>query len=229
MSRVHDMGGRFGDGAVLPEPEVGPDTPAFHEDWHGRALAVTLACGALGQWNIDTSRHARECLSPQDYTRFSYYEKWMGGLAALLVAKGIVTPQELAGVVPASPSPLAGRALQGGAVAAMLARGGPSTRPSEVAAVFAIGDRVRTRALAQNMQVKGGHTRLPRYAAGAEGRILRLHGAHVLPDAAAHGLGDAAEPLYAVVFAAAELWAQPEHAGDEVVLDLWQSYLEPVA
>ena len=73
----------------------------------------------------------------------------------------------------------------------------------------------------------GGHTRLPAYAAGATGRILRLHGSHVLPDSAAHRLGDAPEPLYAVAFAASELWANPEHPNDDVILDLWQSYLAP--
>lgn len=222
MTRVHDMGGRFGDGAVLPEPEG----EVFHAGWHARALAVTLACGALGKWNIDTSRHARECLSPQDYMAFSYYEKWMGGLAALLVTKGIVTPEELAGTVVATPSLLAENVLRPEAVASVLAKGGPSERACDITPRFAIGDRVQTRKLAQNTFVKGGHTRLPRYAAGAEGRILRYHGTHVLPDAAAHGLGDAAEPLYAVGFAAAALWAQPEHCDDEVVLDLWQSYLE---
>lgn len=223
MTRVHDMGGRFGDAAVIPEPE----TEVFHADWHARALAVTLACGALGKWNIDTSRHARECLSPQDYMAFSYYEKWMGGLAALLVAKGIVTPEELAGTVPPSPSPLAAKALRAQDVAGVLARGGPADRESDVAPLFAVGDRVVTRKLAENIWVKGGHTRLPRYAAGAEGRILRYHGTHVLPDAAAHGRGDAPEPLYAVAFAASSLWAQPENSGDQVVLDLWQSYLAP--
>jgi nitrile hydratase beta subunit len=222
MSRLHDMGGRFGDGAVVLEPQ----DEVFHEDWHARALAVTLACGALGQWNIDTSRHARECLSPQDYTRFSYYEKWMGGLAALLVAKGIVTPQELAGAAPQL-SPLAAKALRPDAVAALLAKGTPSDRLSDVVASFQPGDQVRTRALAQNLRTPGGHTRLPLYAAGAKGRVLRLHGAHIFPDASAHGQGDAAEPLYAVAFAAKALWAQPEHPEDEVVLDLWQSYLEP--
>ena len=49
----------------------------------------------------------------------------------------------------------------------------------------------------------------------------------VLPDSAAHGLGDAAEPLYTVAFPSDALWANPEHARDEVMLDLWQSYLEP--
>ena len=56
MSRVHDMGGRFGDGAIDPtEPDE-----VFPQDWHGRALALTLAAGGLGQWNLDISRHARE-------------------------------------------------------------------------------------------------------------------------------------------------------------------------
>ena len=102
MTRPHDMGGRFGDGPVLPEPE----TLIFAEDWHARALAITLAAGALGQWNIDTSRHARESLRPKDYARFSYYEKWMAALADLLVKKGVVTCEELDGATPeASPPP----------------------------------------------------------------------------------------------------------------------------
>ena len=86
---------------------------------------------------------------------------------------------------------------------------------------------MRTCRPAANRLVDGGHTRLPAYAAGATGRVLRCHGVHVLPDAHAHGLGERPEPLYAVAFPAAELWAAPEHPGDEVVLDLWDSYLEP--
>ena len=85
MSRIHDMGGRFGDGAVTPD--FGQE-PVFKEEWHGRALALTLASGFLGQWTLDEGRHMRESLSPTDYMRFSYYEKWLAGLANLLVEKG---------------------------------------------------------------------------------------------------------------------------------------------
>lgn len=222
MTRVHDMGGRFGDGAVLPEPE----DEVFHADWHARALAVVLACGAFGKWNIDVSRHARERLSPKDYTRFSYYEKWMGGLATLLVEKGIVTREELSGDAEPVPSLLAGKAWRKEQIGAILAAGSPADRPSNVVPAFAPGDAVVTKSHPENARVPGGHTRLPAYAAGARGRVLRLHGSHVLPDAAAHDLGEAAEPLYAVAFPAAELWAHPEHPRDEVVLDMWQSYLE---
>ncbi|MDJ0820863.1 MAG: nitrile hydratase subunit beta [Paracoccaceae bacterium] len=223
MSRVHDMGGRFGDGPVVPEPQ---DALVFDESWHGRALAVTLACGALGRWNLDISRHARESLSPKDYMRFSYYEKWLAGLADLLVSRGVVTEEELAGGV-VSRSNLAERVLRTDAVAGVLAKGGPADRPGPAPA-FAVGQRVRTRHPARNVFVPGGHTRLPGYAAGVEGTVLRCHGAHVLPDSHAHDLGEQPEPLYTVVFDAGALWGAPERAGDEVTCDLWQSYLEPL-
>ena len=222
MTRVHDMGGRFGDGPVTPEAE----DVVFHADWHRRALALTLATGTLGKWNIDVSRHARECLSPQDYTTFSYYEKWIAGVADMLVARGVVSADELEGSAEPTPSPLAEKALKAPQVAGVLARGGPADRPSDIAPTFAPGDAVLTRKQPENIFVPGGHTRLPAYAAGARGRVVRLHGSHVLPDSNAHGLGEAPEPLYAVAFPASELWAHPEHPRDEVVLDLWQSYLE---
>lgn len=222
MTRVHDMGGRFGDGPVVPEPE----DEVFHEDWHARALAVTLACGALGKWNLDISRHARERLSPKDYTRFSYYEKWISALANLLVEKGVVTREELAGTAEPGPSPLAERAWGADQIAGILAAGGPVERPSNIAPAFAPGDAVMVRSHPENQRIEGGHTRLPAYAAGARGRILRLHGSHILPDAHAHDLGEAPEPLYAVAFPASALWAHPENPKDEVVLDMWQSYLE---
>jgi len=105
MTRVHDMGGRFGDGPVTPEAE----DVIFHAEWHRRALALTLATGTLGKWNIDVSRHARECLAPTDYMRFSYYEKWIAGVADMLVARGVVSREELAGRADPAPSPLAER------------------------------------------------------------------------------------------------------------------------
>ena len=223
MSRVHDMGGRFGDGPVVPEPE----DVKFHADWHPRALAVTLACGTLGLWNLDLSRHRREGLAPADYARFAYYEKWLAALADLLVETGAVTRDELQSGVADGVSPLAGKRLAASAVAGVLARGGPATRDGGPDARFAPGDAVKVRKAAENMRVSGGHTRLPGYLAGATGVVVRHHGTHVLPDSNAHGFGEAPEPLYAVAFRADDLWAHPEHPGDEAVADLWQSYLSP--
>ncbi len=224
MTRVHDMGGRLGDGSVVPEPQ---GIPELKQDWQARALALTLATGSLGRWNIDMSRHARECLSPQDYARFSYFEKWIAALADLLVQTDVLTCEDLTGSTAAS-HPLADRKLTRDAVAAVLAKGGPADRRSDIAPHFSVGQAVRARRPAGNRLVPGGHSRLPAYAAGACGHIHRIHGAHVLPDSNAHGLGEAPEPLYAVRFAASELWRDPEHPDDQVVLDLWQSYLLPL-
>lgn len=221
MSRVHDMGGRFGDGAVRPSPE---DAPVFAEDWHARTLAVTLAAAALGQWTLDMSRFARESVSPADYMAFSYYEKWLAGLADLLVDRGVVTRAELAGATPEA-SPLAERRLAAASVAPGLARGAPVTRDG-AAPRFAPGDRVRTRRPARNTKVPGGHTRLPGYVAGLEGTIEQCHGCHVFPDTNGHGLGECPQPLYTVVFDAAQVWGEAEAAGDTVSCDLWESYLD---
>jgi len=223
MTRVHDMGGRHGDGPVVPEPQ---GMVPIGAEWQRRALALTLAAGGLGQWSIDTSRHARERLSPGDYARFSYYEKWIAALADLAVAGGLVSREELAAGTAAAAGPHE-RLLRAEAVAAALARGSPYARDSKVVPAFATGDRVRTRLPARNALVPGGHTRLPAYAAGHTGTVILSHGAHVFPDCNAHGMGECPEPLYTVAFAAADLWGAAEQDGDEVTLDLWQSYLEP--
>jgi nitrile hydratase len=221
MTRVHDMGGRYGDGPINPDP----DAPAFETDWHARALAVTLAAGALGEWSIDTSRHARESLPPKDYTSFSYYEKWLAALANLLVERGLVTRDELASGT-ASPAPGHPKMLEPRNTVAALARHVPYSRPGPASA-YQIGDRVRTRLPARNTSVEGGHTRLPAYLAGHIGRVILCHGAHVLPDKNAHRLGEAPEPLYTIAFTSSEIWGGSMHPGDGITADLWQSYLEP--
>ena len=52
-------------------------------------------------------------------------------------------------------------------------------------------------------------------------------GRHPLADARARGVAQPSpEPVYAVRFAARDLWGEGDH---DVVLDLWESYLEPDA
>ncbi len=224
MTRIHDMGGRFGDGPVHPEPEGGP---AFSEEWHGKAFALVQTVNWLSRWSGDASRHARERLSAKDYAAFSYYERWISALADLLVENGVLTEDDLRGPGEEGEHPLASLAMKAEAVADILAKGFPANREEEVEPVFSPGQAVRVRIPADNALVSGGHTRLPKYIAGAQGYIMLYHGNHVLPDSNAHGLGEAPEPLYAVRFHAREVWSHAEHPDDELVLDLWQSYLEP--
>ena len=84
-----DLGGRPGFGVVMPEPEG----DLFHADWERQALALTLAVGATGSWNIDQSRAARETLP--DYLKLSYYQIWLAALEKLLQERGLASSDEI--------------------------------------------------------------------------------------------------------------------------------------
>lgn len=223
QTKPHDMGGLPG-GPIPIDP---PDKPVFAEDWHARALAVTVAAGGLGHWNLDASRHARERLPAADYQAYSYYEKWLAGLATLLVERGLVQPEELAcgHALRSSPQPIPVTAPSAEQVDAALRRGGPSRRPDTAPPRFGLGQMVQVLDPDSVVRSPGGHTRLPRYVAGCTGQVISHHHSHVLPDSNAHGLGEAAEHLYGVAFAAADLWPETSASPDEVCLDLWESYL----
>lgn len=209
-----DLGGRDGYGHVVPEPEG----ELFHAPWEPRVLALTLAMGAAGAWNIDISRSARETLP--DYAKLSYYEIWFAALLRLLAERGLVTPDEIdAARVLHPPLPVT-RVLAAADVAATLARGAPTTRPATGTPRFSVGQRVRTQ-----REAPAHHTRLPGYARGKCGIVERLHGAHVFADAHARGLGEDPQWLYTVVFDGAELWETPSDT--RVSIDAWEPYLEP--
>jgi nitrile hydratase len=218
MNGVHDTGGMHGLGSIEPEP----DEPLFHQPWEARALALTLAAGAWGRWTLDASRHQRERIPGPDYLRMSYYEKWIAALEALLEQSGLATPEELASGQPAAGAAKANPPLTAARVPAALAGGGPTLREGAREPRFGVGDQVRAR----NIHPVG-HTRLPRYARGHLGVISRGHGAHVFPDANAHGQGEQPQPLYQVRFEAAELWGAAAKGPDAVHIDLWEDYLEP--
>jgi hypothetical protein len=90
-----------------------------------------------------------------------------------------------------------------------------------VTELFLPGDQVRT-----SRADPPYHTRLPRYARGATGTIVEHQGCHPLPDRRARHLPAGPEPVYAVRFAARDLFGDGDHT---VILALWESYLSPAA
>jgi nitrile hydratase len=50
-----------------------------------------------GVYNLDEFRDAVERIPPQEYLASSYYEKWFRAISTLLVEKGVLTPEEVAG------------------------------------------------------------------------------------------------------------------------------------
>jgi nitrile hydratase beta subunit len=216
MNGAHDMGGTQGFGPVLIEA----NEPLFHHPWERRILGLTLAMGATGSWNIDMSRRARENRSPGEYLGLSYYELWLAGLETLLVETELATDEEIKTGKPAGPAKPVKAVLTAEAVPEVLARGSPANRTVGFPPRFEVGAAVRTKVINPRT-----HTRIPRYARGRRGVIHAHHGAHVFPDARAHGQGDAPHHLYTVRFAAKELWG-PDTTADEVFVDLWEPYLE---
>jgi nitrile hydratase subunit beta len=219
MNGVHDMGGMHGMGPIAPEA----NEPVFHEAWEGRVFALNRALAALGKWNIDASRHARERIPPADYLRMSYYEKWLAAIEMLLAETGVASRAELENGRPAPGSSKATPPLTADRVPAISADRGRFDRPVNAPPRFAIGQSVRAKKINPT-----GHTRLPRYARGAVGIVDRIHGAHVFPDSNAHFRGESPQHLYSVRFAARALWGAEAASQDAVYIDLWESYLEPV-
>jgi len=213
-----DLGGREMPGAIVPEPE----DELFHAGWEPRALALTLAMGATGSWNIDASRSARETLPA--YARLSYYQIWLAALEKLMAERSQVLPDEVAaGRMLHAAVPIR-RVLQAADVPAVLAKGSATERPTTAPARFTLGQRVRTRA----EQVEH-HTRLPGYVQGKLGTIEHLHGMHVFADAHAQGLGEQPQWLYTVVFDGVDLWGAGAEPGLRVSVDAWESYLTEAA
>ncbi|HEY7187950.1 MAG TPA: nitrile hydratase subunit beta [Vicinamibacterales bacterium] len=217
MNRVHDMGGQQDMGPVVYEK----NEPVFHAPWEGRVYALTRAIRALGKWSLDADRHALELIPPVDYLRMSYYERWLYKLEAQLVQYGLVSKEEIDSRKADPGSPKTNPALSLATSDRWLNRGIASSHDPEVRPSFKVGQRVRTRNINPT-----GHTRLPRYARGRIGVIVRDHGVYLFPDSHAHLQGEKRQHVYSVRFAARELWGEHASLRDSVHLDMWDDYLE---
>jgi nitrile hydratase beta subunit len=225
MNGIHDMGGMHGFGPIPREA----NEPVFHAGWERRMFAIALATFARRIFNVDEFRRAIEQIPPADYLRASYYERWMRAFIALLQEKNIASADEIES---------ASRQAQGGGAAGSHARSLSAPRTAaetspgavrarshrRVPARFKTGDRV----VARNLNSEH-HTRLPRYARGRRGVIRRDWGVFILPDSHAHGGAIDLRHCYSVEFDSRELWGDEHPAGESVLLDLWEPYLQPAA
>ena len=223
MDSIHDLGGRQGFGPVQPEA----DEPVFHGRWEAKVFTIVNQMMRQGVIrNVDQFRHAIERIEPAAYLTHGYYGRWLGGVENLLTEAGVVDQAAI------------GRAVEarGGDLSDLVAAR-PNPQPDQVPAPevlgaarelaeppkFSVGQVVRTAATSFS-----GHTRLPAYARGRTGTILRLQGGWVLPDSNAHGRGERPEHLYCVSFQGDELWGDEAEPGQSVCLDLFESYLTAV-
>jgi len=215
MNGVHDMGGFECYGPVETQPDE-----LFHDPWEKNVLALALAMGATGSWNLDQSRAARESLPPDVYLSVGYYRIWLLALEKLLLAHELLSENELNQHKVIDPSQKIARVLSADDVPAVLAMGAPVSRHVDSVAAFSVGDKV----VVHNRHLNT-HTRLPAYIRNRTGIIHRIHGAHIFPDSHAIGNGEDPHWLYNVRFDAAELWGEPRIQASAVHVDCWEPYL----
>ena len=224
MDGVHDIGGMDGTGPV----DHAPEEPTFHAEWERRVFGMQFATEG-GPYNVDEFRHAIERMDPGYYLTSSYYEHWLAGIERLYVETGTLDAAEMRrrveelGTAEAFDEGIPER-YDADAARELLAAAceGASARRDPVEPAFEVGEEVVVR-----NDHPEGHTRCPDYVRRARGRIDGVHGTFVLPDASAHGEGEAPEPVYHVAFETAELWGDDAEENGTMYVDLWEGYLRP--
>lgn len=211
------MGGMHGFGVV-----VTPGSEAVsHEDWELRVFAISTLVGIEGLGS-GSGRAIREEMEPAEYLRAGYYERWLWSTEERLVRRGRVSRQELdrwaERLRAGETSPR--RADPEAAARAVAATTGSEPLGPADTTRFAVGDRVRVRRMRPE-----GHTRCPRYVRGVEGVVEAVRGLDAFPDIGPYQGPE--EPVYAVRFLSDDLFGPSEEGRWTVVLDLFESYLEP--
>lgn len=218
MDGIHDLGGMHGFGPVLREA----DEPVFHEAWEGRLYAMRVSTPLADPGNL---RPHIERMVPGQYLNSSYYEKWLHGWTQILFENGVLTEEEIQArevalaAHPDADLPRRDDPARARQALERLRTPQPLQREAKAQPRFRIGDPVQTRHFHPP-----GHTRLPRYARGKKGAVTGYYG---FQDFADEDPAPRVQPLYAVRFAARELWGESAEPESAVYLDMWESYLEP--
>ncbi|MFC6062404.1 SH3-like domain-containing protein [Streptomyces ochraceiscleroticus] len=86
MSRVNDVGGQTGFGALRIEA----GEPPFHADWEARVYALNMALVRGGVYTLDEFRDAVERMAPAEYLAASYYERWLHAIETLVAERKVL-------------------------------------------------------------------------------------------------------------------------------------------
>jgi len=88
LNAVHDMGG---------VPSEDPIDRSEHQlmEWERRTGALVDVLREKQLINTDELRRGIEAISPDEYRRLGYYERWSASLETLLVEKGLLTTEEI--------------------------------------------------------------------------------------------------------------------------------------
>ena len=212
------MGGMHGFGAV-----VTPGSERVSEEpWELRVFALSTLVGIHGLGS-GSGRAIREEMPPAEYLAAGYYERWLWSTERRLLRRGTIAADDVERWV---------ERLRGGedlprrddpvtTQKAVEATEEASPLPPAAATRFVPGDAVRVRRMRP-----AGHTRCPRYVRGATGVVAAVRGLDAFPDIGPYEGPE--QPVYAVAFVSEDLFGPSDEGRWTVLLDLFESYLEPV-
>ena len=235
MIGPHDIGGR----KLGPIP-IEQNEPVFHADWERAVFGAVISTIIKGAYNVDEFRSGIEQMDAERYLAATYYEKWLFTLEYNLKRSGVISDAEIAAEIilwrgalesrPGKPGPTGARSLPERedpklleTINWLIPSGASSRREIGTAPLYCVGEKVRGRFIEP-----APHTRIPHYCQGETGRVRRIHDAYPLPDEVVRHGPEMPQYIYAVEFAAKDLWPDAE-ANSAVLVDLWESYLEPVS
>ena len=227
---VHDIGGDLGYGPILHDPEE----PVFHYEWERRVFGVLFQVLRITAQRPGEMRYAIERLAEDDYFKHGgYVGRWEAVSELRLEEDGYLEKGELdqvlgalEGTGPASRArPIEKKNLNLLPDDVGVKIPGARTVRRELPNLprFEVGELV----LAPETHQKG-HTRLPAYVAGKQGRIVAIHPAEVLPDSSAHGLGARPQHVYCVGYDGEVLWGSQSEKSIKIHVDLYENYLSRV-
>lgn len=211
------MGGMHGFGAV-----VTPGAEAVsHEDWELRVFAISTLVG-IARLGSGSGRAIREEMEPAEYLRAGYYERWLWSTEQRLLRRGTIDTADVDSWVERlrSGEQAPRRVEAEGAALAVAATSGTDPLTPAADTVLAVGDAVRVRRMRPQ-----GHTRCPRYVRGVVGVVEAIRGLDAFPDIGPYAGPD--EPVYSVAFDSKDLFGPSPEGRWTVVVDLFESYLEP--
>jgi nitrile hydratase len=215
----------------------------FVEEWEKRIFGIHTAIIGLSttmrreyddvpttyasSWTWADLRKGAEAMNPIAYFQYRYYEKWLGGVVAHLVAEGYLTREELDAATrryradPAAPLPHRDVPAVDDLVMRYL-REGSSPRRGPATPAFAVGDTVIV-----GNPPPADHTRLPGFLRGHSGTVERIFEGNYdyLCDTGVDGL-DEPVPVYIVRFDPTDLWgASTEPDDGPLYAELYETYL----
>jgi nitrile hydratase subunit beta len=235
MKLQHYLGGLEGLGPVAFERQV------FVEPWETRIFGIHVAMMALSSqlslpatpsgfhtvWTWADLRKGAESLSPFEYFKHRYYEKWLGGISGYFIQNGYITEAELEArtqqilVNPAAAHKTGGDPTIDKRINTYLVEGDSPKREVTTGPSFKVGDTVYIK---NPPTIE--HTRLPGHLRNRTGVVYTVYpGAYVyLTSTGQDGIGPAM-PVYCVAFDPEEIWKGNTDKNVVFYADLFEAYV----